>query len=71
MDCYHRPTNCYKFCLLLFKARTSYSAVHTIVLVGLITNLILQFKIKENQLKDLYSAFFLIYDLFQLTFYFI
>ena len=45
-------------------------AVHTIVLVGLITNLILQFKIKENQLKDLYSGFFLIYDLFQLTFLF-
>ena len=43
-------------------------AVHTIVLIGLITNLILQFKIKENQLKDLYSGFFLIYDLFQLTF---
>ena len=43
-------------------------AVHTIALVGLITNLILQFKIKENQLKDLYSGFFLIYDLFQLTF---
>ena len=43
-------------------------AVHTVVLVGLITNLILQFKIKENQLKDLYSGFFLIYDLFQLTF---
>ena len=44
------------------------AAVHTIVLVGLITNLILQFKIKENRLKDLYSGFFLIYDLFQLTF---
>ena len=43
-------------------------AVHIIVSVGLITNLILQFKIKENQLKDLYSGFFLIYDLFQLTF---
>ena len=41
---------------------------HIVVLVGLITNLVLQFKIKENQLKDLYSAFFLIYDLFQLTF---
>jgi len=43
-------------------------AVHSIVLVGSITNLILQFKIKENQLKDLYAGFFLIYDLFQLTF---
>ena len=41
---------------------------HAIIVVGLITNLILQFKIKENQLKDLYSAFFLIFDLFQLTF---
>ena len=40
---------------------------HSIILIGLITNLILQFKIKENQLKDLYSSFFLIYDLFQLT----
>jgi two-component system sensor histidine kinase RegB len=40
---------------------------HAIILIGLITNLILQFKIKENQLKDLYSSFFLIYDLFQLT----
>ena len=43
-------------------------ATHIIVLVGLITNLVLQFKIKVNQLKDLYSASFLIYDLFQLTF---
>jgi two-component system sensor histidine kinase RegB len=41
--------------------------VHSVILVGLITNLLLQFKIKENQLKDLYSGFFLIYDLFQLT----
>ena len=43
-------------------------AAHIVVLIGLITNIILQFKIKENQLKDLYSAFFLIYDLLQLTF---
>ena len=43
-------------------------ATHIVVLVGLITNLVLQFKIKENQLKDLYSALFLIFDLFQLTF---
>ena len=41
---------------------------HIIILVGLITNLILQFKIKKNQLKDLYSAFFLTFDLLQLTF---
>ena len=40
---------------------------HLIIFIGLITNLILQFRIKENQLKDLYSALFLIYDLFQLS----
>jgi len=41
---------------------------HIVILIGLITNLILQFKIRVNQLRDLYSAFFLIYDLFQLSF---
>jgi two-component system sensor histidine kinase RegB len=41
---------------------------HIVILIGLITNIILQFKIKANQLKDLYSAFFLIYDLLQLSF---
>ncbi len=41
---------------------------HIVILLGLITNVILQFKIKANQLKDLYSAFFLVYDLLQLTF---
>ena len=40
---------------------------HIIIFIGLITNLILQFRIKKNQLKDLYSAFFLAYDLFQLS----
>jgi two-component system sensor histidine kinase RegB len=40
---------------------------HLIILVGLITNLFLQFKIKINQLKDTYSALFLIYDICQLS----
>jgi two-component system sensor histidine kinase RegB len=56
------------FVYYYFKLELPIIAAHIIVLVGLITNLILQFKIKENQLKDLYSALFLIYDLFQLTF---
>ncbi len=51
-----------------FKLDLPIYIAHIIVLVGLVTNLILQFKIKKNQLKDLNSAFFLIYDLFQLTF---
>ncbi|MBA1340435.1 MAG: two-component system, sensor histidine kinase RegB [Pelagibacterales bacterium] len=40
---------------------------HIIILLGLITNLFLQFKIKTNQLNDTYSSLFLIYDLIQLS----
>ena len=39
----------------------------TIILVGLLTNLFLQFGIKSTQLKDLYASIFLIYDLIQLS----
>ena len=40
---------------------------HIIIFIGLVTNLYLQFKIKTNQLKDVYSSLFLIYDLVQLS----
>tara|TARA_B110000444_G_scaffold202354_1_gene194595 strand:+ start:1227 stop:2510 length:1284 start_codon:yes stop_codon:yes gene_type:complete len=40
---------------------------HIIILIGLITNLVLQFNIKTNQLKDLSSSLFLAYDLLQLS----
>jgi two-component system sensor histidine kinase RegB len=40
---------------------------HIIILTGFITNIILQFKFKTNQLKDFYSALFLFYDLLQLS----
>ena len=40
---------------------------HIIIFIGFITNIILQFNIRKNQLKDPYSAFFLVYDLLQLT----
>ena len=40
---------------------------HVIILVGFITNIVLQFKIRTNQLKDLNSALFLVYDLLQLS----
>ncbi len=42
-------------------------ASHIIILIGVITNLFLQFKIKTNQLNDTYSSLFLIYDLVQLS----
>ena len=56
------------FVYYYFKLELPLLAAHIVVLVGLITNIILQFKVRENQLNDLYSAFFLIYDLMQLTF---
>jgi two-component system, sensor histidine kinase RegB len=40
---------------------------HIIIFIGLITNLYLHFKVKTNQLKDVYSSLFLIYDLIQLS----
>ena len=50
-----------------FKLEFPLFETHFIILLSLITNVILQFKIKANQLKDSYSAFFLAYDLLQLT----
>ena len=41
---------------------------YLIILLGLGTNLYLQFAIKLNQLKDLYAFIFLVYDLIQLSF---
>ena len=40
---------------------------YLIISLGLLTNLYLQFGIKINQLKDLYAAPFLLYDLIQLS----
>jgi len=40
---------------------------HIVIIIGFITNIILQFKIRTNQLKDFNSAFFLFYDLLQLS----
>ena len=40
---------------------------HIIVFIGFITNIVLQFIIRTNQLKDLSSSLFLTYDLLQLS----
>ena len=40
---------------------------HVIIIIGLITNLVLQFKVKSILLKDFYASIFLIYDLIQLS----
>ena len=41
-------------------------ATYIIILIGIITNIYLQYRIKATQLKDLYSSLFLTFDLFQL-----
>ena len=40
---------------------------HIIIFVGFLTNLYLQFGLKATLLKDLYSSYFLMYDIFQLS----
>ena len=40
---------------------------YAVIILGLLTNIYLQFGIKINQLKDFYSLIFLIYDLVQLS----
>ncbi len=40
---------------------------HFIILIGFLTNLFLQFKVKTTQIKDFNSSFYLIYDLIQLS----
>ena len=41
-------------------------ATYSVIFIGLVTNLYLQFGIKSNQLKDIYASLFLLYDLMQL-----
>jgi len=40
---------------------------HIIIFIGFITNIFLQFNVRTNQLKDLDSSLFLVYDLLQLS----
>ena len=40
---------------------------HIVILIGLITNIYLQFGLKATLLKDLYSSSFLMYDIIQLS----
>ena len=53
----------YFYLALPFPIELSY----IILFVGLLNNFYLQFGIKINQLKDLYAAIFLVYDLLQLS----
>ncbi len=40
---------------------------HIVIFIGFITNIVLQFNIRNNQLKDSYASFFLFFDLLQLS----
>ena len=50
---------------LNFKLPLFYCSI--IILFGILTNLFLQFHFKKNQLSNLDSALFLLYDIFQLS----
>ena len=56
-----------KFVYFFLKLDLPIIETHIVILIGLITNIVLQFKIRTNQLKDFNSALFLIYDLLQLS----
>ena len=51
----------------LFKFKFDYIICISIVLISILTNLYLKFKIKENQLNNFTSAIFLSYDILQLA----
>ena len=53
----------YFYLSLPFPIELSYA----VIFIGVLTNLYLQFGVKINQLKDLYAAIFLFYDLIQLS----
>ena len=50
----------------LFEYKFNYAACITIIFFSVLTNLYLQFKIKDNQLNNFTSTMYLIYDIFQL-----
>ena len=53
----------YFYLNLEFPIKISYA----IIVIGLFTNIYLQFKIKTSELKDVYASLFLLYDLIQLS----
>ena len=52
---------------LIFNFELPFFYCSIVILVGVATNLYLQFKVKENQLNNFTSTFFLFYDLIQLA----
>ena len=53
------------FFILNFQMPFYYCSI--IIVIGVVTNLYLQFKVKENQLNNFASTFFLLYDILQLS----
>ena len=51
----------------IFKFELPFYYCTLIILIGVLTNLYLQFKFKKNQLNNFASTSFLFYDLFQLS----
>ncbi len=51
----------------IFKFELPFFYCSLVILIGLLTNLYLQFKFNKNQLNNFASTFFLFYDLIQLS----
>ena len=51
----------------VFEFKLHFFLCSSIIMIGVFTNLYLQFKFKKNQLNNFTSTFFLFYDLFQLS----
>ena len=58
------------FVEFILEFKFNYVPCLSIICLGVITNIFLQFKIKENQLNNSLSLIYLIYDILQLAFLF-
>ena len=67
MDRYYRAVECNSFSIFLSQARFSNYNCLAVIFVGLLTNLLLQFKTKSIAIKDFQASLYLIYDLVQLA----
>jgi len=51
----------------IFKFELPFFYCSVIILIGVLTNIYLQFKVKQNQLSNFHSTIYLLYDLAQLA----
>ena len=70
MDCLFRPIISYFICSIFLNFKFNYLACLGILLLSILTNLYLQFRIRENQINNFISTMYLSFDIIQLGFLF-